>query len=193
VTEFKVGDRVRVIEATWAEETHGYAGTIAEIYTDNFIEGILHPYRIAFDSDSPVMADWGCAVDASKVELVDKPRFETLDSGVRVEYASGMQRDTDEGKPRYDLFLAKGIAYEDQYYYRIGIKLAQGATKYGDRNHEKADSEVELDRMKASAQRHLTAWIVGEQDEDHAAGVAINMFMAESLIARRNNGNSKTD
>lgn len=40
--------------------------------------------------------------------------YETKDSGARATYDSGMQRDTEEGKPRYDLVIPEGTPYSDR-------------------------------------------------------------------------------
>lgn len=107
-------------------------------------------------------------------------KYETKDSGARAEYASGMVRDTQEGKPRFALFLAHGVPYEEQFFTRIAALAGRGADKYGARNHEKANSSEELERFQESALRHFMQWLCGEQDEDHAAAVAFNLFMYES-------------
>lgn len=106
--------------------------------------------------------------------------FVTKDSGKREEYASGMVRDTQEGKPRFDLMLADGIPYDEQFLTRVANLLARGAEKYQDRNWEKAQGQDELDRFKASALRHLMQWLAGEEDEDHAAAVAFNLLAHET-------------
>ncbi|HET6916699.1 MAG TPA: dATP/dGTP diphosphohydrolase domain-containing protein [Acidimicrobiales bacterium] len=98
--------------------------------------------------------------------------FETKDSGERVDYPSGMRRDVDTGKPRYDLiprFMLK----------RLAELYARGAAKYGEDNYTLADSEEELKRFKASAFRHFIQWLDGERDEDHGAAVFFNIAAAE--------------
>lgn len=102
--------------------------------------------------------------------------FETLDSGVRAEYASGMVRDTQEGKPRLDLFFVKGLPYEAQPIIRLARLLERGSTKYGDRNWEAANSQEELDRYQSSGLRHYSQHICGETDEDHPAAVLFNVI-----------------
>jgi hypothetical protein len=96
------------------------------------------------------------------------------DSGKRVEFATGMVRDTQEGKPRFDLldipFLTRWAAH-----------MAAGAVKYGEENWRKASTAEELTRFKASAFRHFIQWFVGETDEDHAAAIAFNVSAAEMV------------
>lgn len=97
--------------------------------------------------------------------------FTTKDSGVRAQYASGMVRDTDEGKPRYDLIPLLPLR-------RLAELLARGAVKYGQRNWEQASSQEEVDRFKASAFRHFVQWLDGERDEDHASAIVFNVWAA---------------
>lgn len=87
------------------------------------------------------------------------------DSGKRQEFNTGSKRDTDEGKSRFDLFSP--LAKE-----RIGMHLAHGAIKYGERNWEKGQP---LSRYLASLERHLNKIYLQEQDEDHEAAVIWNM------------------
>lgn len=107
--------------------------------------------------------------------------FQTLDSGAREEYASGMRRDTETGKPRFDLMWPEGVPYSEQFITRFALLLARGAEKYGDRNWEKGDSQVELGRARSSAARHFAQWLSGEEDEDHASAVLFNLLQAETL------------
>ncbi|MDG4825985.1 DUF5664 domain-containing protein [Asanoa sp. WMMD1127] len=109
------------------------------------------------------------------------PDFETKDSGVRWSYPTGMVRDTQDGKPRFDLLIPKGIPYDEQMITRFAALLARGAVKYGDRNWEKATTQEELDRFHASAFRHFMQWLAGETDEDHAAAVTYNVWAAEKV------------
>jgi hypothetical protein len=110
--------------------------------------------------------------------------YETKDSGVRSEYASGMVRDTQAGKPRFDLLLPKGVPYGEQMLTRFAELMARGADKYDERNWEKAGGQEELDRYYSSALRHLMQWVAGETDEDHAAAVMFNILAGE-FVKRR--------
>jgi dATP/dGTP diphosphohydrolase len=92
--------------------------------------------------------------------------FRTEDSGKRVEYATGAVRDTDEGKPRYDLISKHGLT-------RLAELMARGAKKYGERNWEKGQP---VSRYFASAFRHLMQYALGDRSEDHIMGVVFNMF-----------------
>jgi hypothetical protein len=106
-------------------------------------------------------------------------KYETLDSGERVEYPSGMVRDVADDKPRYDLIPLGPLK-------RLAELYTRGAEKYGDRNWEQADSPVEVQRFKASALRHMYQYLAGEQDEDHMVAVVFNLFAAEHTQAKWN-------
>jgi len=110
--------------------------------------------------------------------------FETKDSGKREDYASGMRRDTQEGKACFHLIIPKGVPYRAQMLTRFADLMERGQVKYGPRNWEKADSDEEKERFQASAFRHLMQWICGEDDEDHAAAVMFNLMAYESTIAK---------
>jgi hypothetical protein len=103
--------------------------------------------------------------------------FTTLDSGERVDFPSGMRRDTDKGKPRYDLIPRPMLR-------RLAELYARGAEKYGDDNWTLADSQAEVDRFQASAFRHFMQWLEGDRDEDHGIAVVFNVFAAETIQAK---------
>jgi hypothetical protein len=103
--------------------------------------------------------------------------FVTKDSGVREEYASGMRRDTQEGKARYDLI-------DETFLTRWGELMGRGADKYGEDNWRLAASPEEWRRFRASANRHIRQWSRGEVDEDHAAAVAFNLAAKEYVETR---------
>lgn len=111
---------------------------------------------------------------------VDPNHFVTKDSGQRQEYGSGMVRDLQEGKPRFDLIFPAGVRYDDQILTRFADLLARGAEKYGDNNWQLANSQEELDRFRASGLRHMIQWSCGETDEDHATAVIFNLMAYEN-------------
>lgn len=88
------------------------------------------------------------------------------DSGVRQQFPTGSQRDTREGKGRYDLLPAKAIR-------RIALHYEGGAKKYDDRNWEKGQP---LSRYIDSALRHVFSYLDNKLDEDHLAAAAWNLL-----------------
>ncbi len=100
--------------------------------------------------------------------------FETKDSGKREEFPTGMKRDTQDDKPRYDLI--------DRAFLRRWAELmARGAKKYGEENWRKAATPEEQTRFRSSAIRHLMQYLEGDRSEDHAAAVAFNLAGAEMV------------
>ena len=110
--------------------------------------------------------------------------YETKDSGERVEYASGMTRDIQDGKPDFSLLLAD-VPYSEQMLTRWAKLMERGAAKYGRRNWQKARTDEEIERFKASAFRHFVQWITDENDEDHAAAVMCNINAAEFVKTKQ--------
>lgn len=108
----------------------------------------------------------------------------TKDSGKRDHFDSGMVRDTQKGKARFDLMFPVDVPYDQQMITRFAKLLARGAEKYGDRNWEKGDSDKEIARARSSALRHMMQWACGETDEDHAAAVMFNIMMVETVSFR---------
>jgi hypothetical protein len=106
--------------------------------------------------------------------------FITKDRGERIEYKSGMRRDTLKGKPDYTLCYLPMLK-------RWAALMTRGADKYGRRNWELANSPEEMERFKASAFRHMMQWITGEDpEEDHAAAVFFNISAAEMIKNKLN-------
>lgn len=114
-------------------------------------------------------------------------QYVTKDSGERAAYGSGMVRDTQAGKARFDLVRPKGVPYEDQFMTRVALLMTRGADKYGIRNWELAggpddpNPQEALERFEGSADRHLQQYLAGETDEDHAAAVVFNLLAAETV------------
>jgi len=103
----------------------------------------------------------------------------TKTSEKQTEFSTGMKRDTDESKPRFDLIQPLNLPYQEQMLTRWADLMARGCKHYGDRNWEKARTLEELARFIASAARHFEQWITGETDEDHAVAVFFNITGAE--------------
>lgn len=112
-----------------------------------------------------------------------KMTFNLKDSGNRKQFASGMQRDTTEGKPRFDL------VFDGPMLFRYAVHLTKGAVKYDPRNWMKANGPDEMERFRESAARHFAQWMRGDVDEDHAAAVIFNIngyeYVKEKLLPKR--------
>lgn len=108
--------------------------------------------------------------------------FVVKDSGVREEYETGMRRDTQANKERYDLVLPEDM--EEDMLTRWAAHMEKGAEKYGERNWELARTEKEYKRFRQSAFRHFVQWWKGKRDEDHAAAVFFNIQAAEYTKGR---------
>jgi hypothetical protein len=115
-------------------------------------------------------------------------KFTTKDSGKRVDFKSGMRRDSNDGKDDYSL------CWEPMLTRWAGL-MTRGAEKYGRRNWMNANSPEELDRFLASGFRHFVQFFRGDTDEDHAAAVFFNVAAAEYVrgrlaqpVARRRRG-----
>lgn len=113
--------------------------------------------------------------------------FETKDSGKRQDYKSGMRRDLQDGKARFDLIIPDKQPYNETLLYRWAMLMERGMNKYGYRNWEKANSEEELLRFKQSAFRHFMQWFSEEEDEDHVAAVLFNINAVEWLKEKLKN------
>lgn len=108
--------------------------------------------------------------------------YETKDTGNHSTYASGMKRDSQEGKARWDLLIPLDVPYEEQLLTRCANLMERACrSKYPERNWEQANSADEMARMKSSAYRHFMQWFCGVEDgEDHAAGTFFNMLAHET-------------
>jgi hypothetical protein len=115
--------------------------------------------------------------------------YETKDSGKRATFATGMQRDTTEGKTRYDLIIPE--SGEGNMLKRWAELMTRGAIKYEERNWEKACTLEELKRYRESAFRHFIQWYMGQTDEDHGAAVFFNIQGAE-YVKERLDGKTNT-
>jgi hypothetical protein len=107
--------------------------------------------------------------------------YETKDSGKRQEYSTGMVRDIQTNKPRYDLVDWSMIK-------RWAELMQRGALKYGEHNWKKASTQEELDRFRASALRHCIQWFEGDLTEDHGAATLFNISGAE-MVKEKLKGN----
>lgn len=93
-------------------------------------------------------------------------KYVTKDSGKRQEFDSGARRDTQDGKPRYDLIPPAPLK-------RLAELYERGLQKYGEGNWTKG---MPVSRYLASAMRHLEDWRQGDDEEDHLAAVIWNVM-----------------
>jgi hypothetical protein len=107
--------------------------------------------------------------------------FITKDNWKHKEFSTGMLRDTNEWKARFDLLHPLWIPYKEQMLTRFAELLARWAIKYKERNWEVAETEEELNRFKESAARHFEQRLCWENDEDHASAVWFNIMGAEMV------------
>lgn len=99
----------------------------------------------------------------------------------REQFEGGGMRDSETGKPRFDLLLPYGVPFEEQYLTRVARLMARGAERYDERNWEQFSDRAALDRARSSALRHFIQWVNGEIDEDHAAAISFNVMAAEHI------------
>lgn len=148
-----------------------------------------YPVRPYVTTGAPTQLDLPVYRETAVAEAHTPESYVTKDSGVREAYDSGMVRDTQQGKARFDLLRPKGVPYAAQFLTRVADLMTRGAEKYGFRNWEVANSQAELERFENSAERHLQQYLAGETDEDHAAAVVFNLLAAETTRWKmQNNG-----
>lgn len=123
-------------------------------------------------------------------QMIRLRKFITKDSGKRQVFVTGMNRDTQEDKPRYDLI--SGLTQKDTLLKRWAELVARGAVKYEDRNWEKASTIEEYNRFKSSAWRHFVQAMSGEVDEDHFAAVCFNLNGMLYVMEKLQNAETKT-
>ena len=99
---------------------------------------------------------------------------EIKDSGQRQDFDTGSQRDTQEGKGRFDLLPAYAIG-------EVAKHFEAGATKYAERNWELGQP---VSRFLNSALRHIFKWLAGMQDERHDRAAAWNILAAMEVSYR---------
>ena len=108
---------------------------------------------------------------------MSEEKFVIKDSGKREEFASGMRRDTQEGKPRFDLIYWPLVR-------RWAAHMAAGAKKYGENNWQKANSVEEAVRFRASLLRHVDQYVAGDRTEDHASAIVYGLGAIEYLRSK---------
>ena len=112
-------------------------------------------------------------------DLAPPGYFTTKDSGKHMEYSTGMKRDTNEGKGRYDLISP--IATR-----RLAQLLERGSIKYKARNWELGSP---MSRLMESTLRHLNQYLSGMRDEDHLAAAMFGCMAMIHQTEQIENGN----
>jgi hypothetical protein len=92
------------------------------------------------------------------------PDYTLKQSGKKETFPGGAQRDTQKGKPRYDLIPPLALR-------RVADLYTKGAEHYGDRNWEKG---MKFSRFFGSLLRHAYQFAMGHKEEDHLAAVVFN-------------------
>ncbi len=92
--------------------------------------------------------------------------FDVKDHGIREEMKTGSVRDTQKGKPRFDLIPPTCLT-------KLAMHYGAGSDKYGDRNWEKGQS---ITRYISSAERHFQYFKMGLTDENHLMACVWNLF-----------------
>lgn len=90
--------------------------------------------------------------------------MEIKDSGQRTTFDSGAQRDNGEKKGMGSLISILALQ-------RLSHHMEQGAEKYSIRNWEKG---MPLIRYVDAIYRHLWAWMMGKNDENHLGALLFN-------------------
>lgn len=111
---------------------------------------------------------------------IDLGGYVTRDSGRREEFNTGAQRDTRQGKGRYDLIPPRPLK-------RLAGVYERGAIKYGDNNWRKG---MPFSRFIDSATRHLVEYreikeANSQMDEDHLAQAVWNLFCIMEFESNR--------
>ncbi len=134
----------------------------------------------------------------------DQVSFITLDSGHRQQFGTGAQRDTQEGKPRFDLIPLPvldalqqafggapleaddtnppitGFCLEDECRYdlipEIALNRLAGLYHRGALKYDDNNWQkgIPLLRVYASLRRHTEYWYAGDTSEDHLAAIIWN-------------------
>lgn len=126
--------------------------------------------RASFASTKNVNYREAANLNAKGTEAMNRGYTNVKDSGKRESFPTGAVRDTEEGKPRIDLFL-KYVPIGAIN--RIATHYVNGARKYGDHNWQKG---IPTSRCISSAFRHLYQYLIGDRTEDHLAAVCFNVI-----------------
>lgn len=109
-----------------------------------------------------------------KIDTIDKP---LKDSGERRSFGTGAVRDVTVGKGNFSLL-------NPMVQWRLAKHFQKGAEKYEPRNWEKG---IKFSTYVDSAQRHMTSFLLGMEDEDHLIAWLWNVYCliaTEEMIKR---------
>lgn len=149
--KFKVGDTVRVVsDDVFNGDESGDTGEV--IIVDD--RGWTNPYLVKLSYDEMWFAEDELEWPTSNDSEDGKQTFET-----------GAQRDTQEGKTRYDLI-------DPTFLKRVADVMTEGAEHYGEFNWTKG---IPSQRYAASLLRHVYAYLSGDRSEDHLGRAAFNL------------------
>jgi hypothetical protein len=182
VTEFKVGDRVIGLAAFPEYDSELVEGEY--IRTDSI--GVLVYTDVKQFIRRTIIAKTANRVDDEKnryqLPAGMAPNGHTYTGNSNsVPIPGGGVRDSDVGKPRFDLIRPKNVPFEDQILTRFAALMALGAEKYAERNWEQFKTPQALDRAMGSFWRHAEKWSAGQTDEDHAASIMANVMFVEYI------------
>lgn len=82
------------------------------------------------------------------------------------QFSTGAHRNSQAGKPRYDLIPAEALE-------RVAQHFGDGAEIHGPDNWKKG---ITNDRFMASTMRHIESYRLGRKDEDHLAAAVWNLM-----------------
>ncbi|MFI9123828.1 hypothetical protein ACIGW0_31305 [Streptomyces bikiniensis] len=156
--EVKVGDRVRVIRAEYAECTHGSTGEVTTVDAPNTYGGVAHPYRVRLDNTHRNH------VYAAEVESISEEAEEP--SGRRIPY----DRDQTYTATNY---VVQGAAVNNvgssapaDVCPKVGdrVRVVRNAFEYeGDKNVGAVGTLVEIDAHDFQQGYRV---VIGNDDED---------------------------
>ena len=148
---------IRNIKTGKCREVVDPPGGIVQLEENEVIDGVqYHAWMYAPASEADEIADHS---------EPPTPGWQTKDSGAREVMETGSQRDTREGKGRFELISPFALM-------RLAGVYERGAKKYDARNWEKGQP---FSRFLDSALRHLNRFAMGWTDEDHLSQALWNV------------------
>ena len=195
--KFKVGDVVKVKSLDWYNENKNESGNV--YFDENtFVAGMrkfcnkcativnlnFELYEIDIDDRAFNWTDE--MFEDEPVQITPELSTGVNNLSEHQTYSSGMKREPQGLRERFDLITPECLPYNQTMLYRWAVLMAKGAEKYGEHNWEQATGEDELSRFKQSAFRHFMKWFGGEHDEDHASAVFFNISGAEMVKIKMN-------